>query len=348
MLAATLTTVGMVAGGSLECSTAPLTETQAHGAEIYGRMCAVCHGRGGEGYKADEAPALRHRAFLGSVTDTFLRDAIRQGRTGTTMSAWGKGHGGPLSSTDITDLVDFIRVWEHWPKPALDEKPLAGDAGRGAKFYASECAKCHGARGTGGTGVNIGNALLLADASDGFLRYAIREGRSSTKMPAFGAKLGDRGVDDVVAFLRSLAPPPPRPPELKPPDPIPLGPVPLNPKGPEPVGFKSSPATTPADVIHAALERGSRLALLDARAPSDYMNAHIKGAVSVPFYDPEPYVAALPRDAWLVCYCACPHAESGQLAQKLVAKGFTKVTILDEGLGVWRSKGYPTSSGREP
>src|SRR5258706_16373597 len=85
MLAATLTTVGMVAGGSLECSTVPLTETQAHGAEIYGRMCSVCHGRGGEGYKADEAPALRHRAFIGSVTDTFLRDAIRQGRAGTTM-----------------------------------------------------------------------------------------------------------------------------------------------------------------------------------------------------------------------------------------------------------------------
>ncbi|HEX3594403.1 MAG TPA: rhodanese-like domain-containing protein, partial [Polyangiaceae bacterium] len=76
--------------------------------------------------------------------------------------------------------------------------------------------------------------------------------------------------------------------------------------------------------------------------------SHIKGAVSVPFYDPTPYVDKLPRDAWLVCYCACPHAESGQLAQKLVAKGFTKVTVLDEGLGVWRSKGYPTTTGRDP
>jgi cytochrome c oxidase cbb3-type subunit 3/ubiquinol-cytochrome c reductase cytochrome c subunit len=349
-LAMAFTTIALVVGGVLECGTAPLTETQAHGAELYGRMCAVCHGRGGEGYKADQAPALRHRAFLGSVSDSFLRDAIRNGRASTTMSAWGKTRGGPLSSVDITDVVDFIRVWEHWPKPALDDRPLTGSADRGAKIFQKECVSCHGARGVGGPNVNIGNASLLAGASNGFLRYAIREGRSGTAMPSFAQKLGDLGVEDVVAYVRSLEPPPPprAAPEMPKPDPIPLGPVPLNPRGPEPVGFNASPATTPADVIHAQLERGARMAVLDARAPSDYMSSHIKGAVSVPFYDPDPYVALLPKNAWLVCYCACPHAESGQLAQKLLGKGFTKVTVLDEGLGVWRSKGYATSTGRDP
>ena len=90
------------------------------------------------------------------------------------------------------------------------------------------------------------------------------------------------------------------------------------------------------------------MAILDARAPSDYLNEHIKGAVSVPFYDPSPYVDQLPRDAWLVCYCACPHAESGQLARKLVDQGFPKVTVLDEGLGVWRNRKYGTSEGADP
>jgi rhodanese-related sulfurtransferase len=70
--------------------------------------------------------------------------------------------------------------------------------------------------------------------------------------------------------------------------------------------------------------------------------------VSVPFYDPGPYFDKLPKDAWLVCYCACPHAESGQLASKLVQKGFPKVTVLDEGLGVWKSRGFGTSTGLEP
>ena len=102
---------------------------------------------------------------------------------------------------------------------------------------------------------------------------------------------------------------------------------------------------TPADVIHAELVRGARFAILDARAPSDYLREHITGAVSVPFYDPSPYFAALPKDTWLVCYCACPHAESGQLAQQLGAQGFTKVAVLDEGLGVWKARGYPVTSG---
>lgn len=344
-----LTAAALVFGGVLECGTAQLTETQAHGAELYGRMCSVCHGKGGEGYRADQAPALRHRAFLGSVTDMYLRDAIRQGRTGTTMSAWGSAQGGPLSAKDIGDMVDFIRVWEHWPKAALDESPLRGNANRGADFFKKECAGCHGARGTGGPNVSIGNASLLGDASNGFLRYAITEGRPGTAMPAFGEKLKKEGVDDVVAFLRSLVPRPTTVAEPFPKvDPIPLGPVPLNPMGAEPAGFKQAPATTPADVIHAQLELGARMAILDARAPSDYVNSHIKGAVSVPFYDPDPYVAALPKNSWLVCYCACPHAESGQLAQKLVTKGFTKVTILDEGLGVWKAKGYPSTTGRDP
>ena len=65
----------------------------------------------------------------------------------------------------------------------------------------------------------------------------------------------------------------------------------------------------------------------------------------MPFYDPAPYFDALPKDTWLVCYCACPHAESGQLARELVAHGFTKVTVLDEGLGVWKARGYPVSTG---
>ena len=102
------------------------------------------------------------------------------------------------------------------------------------------------------------------------------------------------------------------------------------------------------DVIHAQLQHGARMALLDARAPSDYMNQHIAGAVSVPFYDPAPYLAKLPKNSWLVCYCACPHAESGQLANRLLEAGFKKVTVLDEGLGAWAGKKYPLSSGEKP
>ncbi len=313
-------------------------------------MCAVCHGRAGEGYKADQAPALAHPDFLASVTDDYLRTAIVGGRSGTTMSAWGIERGGPLSKGDVDALVVFLRSWQQRPQATLDERPVRGDAARGGELYARECAGCHGAHGTGGPDVNIGGSELLTTASVGFLRYAIGNGRAGTAMPSFRGRLGDHAIEDLVALLqnwKTLAANAPRPPPVRPP-PIPLGPVPLNPKGPEPEGLRPFPSTSSADLVKAQLDRGARMALLDARAPSDYSNEHIAGAVSVPFYDPDRYFDDLPKDAWLVSYCACPHAESTTLAQKLVAAGFTKVTVLDEGLGFWKRKKYGTHTGQEP
>jgi cytochrome c oxidase cbb3-type subunit 3/ubiquinol-cytochrome c reductase cytochrome c subunit len=316
-------------------------------------MCAVCHGRTGDGYAADQAPALANREFLASASDEYLHAAIANGRGGTTMSAWSNARGGPLAPADVDAVVSFLRSWEVAPRAILDERPKGGDVGRGAQAFDRECLRCHGKNGTGGPNVHIGGTELLASASNGFLRQAIRRGRAGTPMPPFEVALGDGSIEDIIELLRGWqARPSPfaRPVAARTP-PLPLGPVPLNPRGPEPDGFVaqgSGAGTTRVDAIKAQLDRGARMAILDARAPSDYMREHIAGAVSVPFYEPDPYFSALPRDAWLICYCACPHAESGQLAQKLVAKGFTKVTVLDEGLGVWRSRKYPTQSGMDP
>ncbi|MET0795504.1 MAG: c-type cytochrome [Polyangiaceae bacterium] len=320
----------------------------SQGAELYGRMCAVCHGESGEGYKADQAPRLAQPDFQASVSDAYLKEAISNGRAGTTMSAWAKERGGPLTANDVNELIQFLRTWRKGPPVTLDEGPLIGAADKGEVVYARECARCHGVRGAGGPNLHIGNPQLLRSASDGYLRYAIKKGRSGTLMPSFEKTLAAGDIEDLTTLLRSWSFPPAPPPAPAPPPPIPLGPVPLNPHGPDPVGFKATPETTPMDTIHAQLVRGARMAILDARAPSDYMNQHIAGAVSVPFYDPSPYLAKLPKNSWLVCYCACPHAESGMLAAKLLAAGFKKVTVLDEGLGAWTNKKYSVSSGQKP
>jgi cytochrome c oxidase cbb3-type subunit 3/ubiquinol-cytochrome c reductase cytochrome c subunit len=319
------------------------------GAELYARMCAPCHGAAGEGYKADRAPALANPDFLASASDGFLRLAVADGRAGTTMSAWAAARGGPLRREEVGAVVAFVRAWERAPRAVLDERPAAGSAARGAEIYAARCLRCHGKKGVGGPNVGIGDAQFLRSASNGFLRYAIARGRRGTEMTGFAGGLGDGGIEDVLALLREwqseLAPKTPPPPPVPP---IPLGPLPLNPKGPEPEGFRATPAFTPADAVKAQLERGARLALLDARPPSDYVAEHIAGAVSVPFYDADSYLAALPKDVWLVCYCACPHELSGQLARKLAAAGFAKATVLDEGFGVWKARGYATRTGRSP
>ncbi|MFZ5893469.1 MAG: c-type cytochrome [Myxococcota bacterium] len=318
----------------------------AHGRELYGRMCAVCHGQSGEGYKADQAPRLAQEGFLASASDAYLRNVITFGRMGTTMSAWGKERSGPLGADDVNALIKFMRTWQKGPPATLDESVLRGQVYVGKVVYDTECASCHGANGVTGPELRIGNADFLNSVSNGFLRYAIRNGRPNTKMAAYAAKLTPEQIDGVILQLRSWqAPPEPPPPPPPPPAPLPLGQVTIHPKGPEPKGFKAHPATTPVDVVKAELDRGAKLGFLDARAPSDYLNEHIEGAVSVPFYDPSPYIDKLPKDVWLVCYCACPHAESGQLAEKLRKAGFKKVTVLDEGLNVWRTRNYPIAKG---
>jgi cytochrome c oxidase cbb3-type subunit 3/ubiquinol-cytochrome c reductase cytochrome c subunit len=330
-------------------SAAPATTGVPRGKELYAQMCAVCHGERGEGYKADQATALAHPDFLASASDAFIRRAITHGRRGTTMSAWARERGGPLARTDVDALVAFMRSWDTQPRVQLDERPIQGDPARGQVLYARDCARCHGAKGIEGPNVRIADRDLLRTAGPGFLRHAVAKGRAGTTMPGFEATLGERGIDDVLAYVQSVqsrAPADDAAPRKPPP--IPLGPVPLNPRGPEPIGFKAHPGTTKVDVVHAQLKRRARMVLLDARAPSDYALEHIAGAVSVPFYDPTPYLKDLPKDAWLVSYCACPHAESMTLARKLVEAGFKKVTVLDEGLNVWKARNYGVRTGVTP
>jgi cytochrome c oxidase cbb3-type subunit III len=344
-----LVVLACVASGSLECGRPPRSAAEVHGADVYARMCSVCHGRDGEGYKADEATALRNPAFLASASDAFLRKAIADGRKDTTMSAWGKRRGGPLSPSEVDDVIAHLRSWQREPRAELDERRNTGDVARGERIYAEQCLRCHGVKGATGPNVHLADPGLLATATNGFLRHAIRHGRSGTTMPAFAASLGDQGVEDVLALLRSWEPkvPPIEPPAVKQ-TPLPLGAVVVNPKGPEPRKFQAHPKRTSMEVVKPELERGARMALLDARAPSDYIASHIPGAVSVPFYDVDRYQADLPRNTWLVCYCSCPHAESGMLAAALVSKGFTKVTVLDEGLRGWNAKHYETRKGQDP
>ncbi|MFI5308768.1 MAG: c-type cytochrome, partial [Polyangiales bacterium] len=71
------------------------------GQAAYVRICAVCHGQNGQGYVADQAPALAQPDFLSSVNDELMRRAITHGRPGSTMSAWSTARGGPLAPADV-------------------------------------------------------------------------------------------------------------------------------------------------------------------------------------------------------------------------------------------------------
>jgi mono/diheme cytochrome c family protein len=93
----------------------------------------------------------------------------------------------------------------------------AGDPSKGKEIFTTQCAACHGnsAKGDGPTATAMGmklpdlsNKAYLDKLGDQHLKKVIREGGAavgkSPMMPPFGS-LGDKDVEDVIAYIRSLA-----------------------------------------------------------------------------------------------------------------------------------------------
>ena len=102
-----------------------------------------------------------------------------------------------------------------------------------------------------------------------------------------------------------------------------------------------------ADVIEA-YNNEDRFIIIDARPSVDYNLRHISGAYSVPFYEVDQHINRFPLGEWYVTYCACPHSESGIVAEALLEAGHETVGIIDEGYLVWEELGYPTTEGEQP
>ncbi len=324
----------------------PTPASVARGAELYARYCALCHGAEREGYAADNAPSLRSPELMGLASPGFLWGAVAWGRPGTPMAAFFADQGGPIDHDDMHALLEFLGSEAGVSRQSLPEVPVEGDLSLGAAVYARECAGCHGAKGEGGTGTALGNPVTLATASDAFLRETVARGRTGTPMPAFADRLTAAELDGVTAFLRSRAlgwsaPPPVR---VRPPA---LAQAVLYPSAPPARLSTREGRFVAADQVRAELEAGRRLVLLDARPLSDWQRGHIPGALPVPFYDGVEAIAPhLPDDeTWIVVYCACPHAASGKIVDALRARGFERAVVLDEGVLVWASRGYPLALG---
>jgi rhodanese-related sulfurtransferase len=110
-----------------------------------------------------------------------------------------------------------------------------------------------------------------------------------------------------------------------------------------------TPEVSTADV-RRILADGSAI-VLDARKRSEYVAGHIAGALDVApdaGTPPSEYVAAVEhlvggdKSKALVLYCNGPHCQaSRQLADQLVAAGFTNVRRYQLGIPMWRALSGP-------
>lgn len=88
----------------------------------------------------------------------------------------------------------------------------AADLANGKKVYADKCARCHGVSGKGDgpkaetlekKPADYTDKKLMGEMTDVQLKQIALDGKAP--MPAFKGKIRDKDLDDVIAYIRTLA-----------------------------------------------------------------------------------------------------------------------------------------------
>ena len=81
------------------------------GKQWYDNICSTCHGLDGDGYEAGgTGTAIGLPGFLNKVSDGFIRETIRNGRSNTRMLAFQGPTGlANLSDQEIDDIIVYLR-----------------------------------------------------------------------------------------------------------------------------------------------------------------------------------------------------------------------------------------------
>jgi len=94
------------------------------------------------------------------------------------------------------------------PAPQPAHKVVLNEQAKRGKTSFAMCAACHGqnAEGVVGMGPTLASSTFLAASTDAYLKETIQKGRPGTTMIPWGASLKDNQIDDIIAYLRALAP----------------------------------------------------------------------------------------------------------------------------------------------
>jgi|SRR5437667_4798748 len=91
---------------------------------------------------------------------------------------------------------------------AMDTKQVAADSqarAMGERLFLNHCAQCHGSDAGGAKGFpNLRDNDWLYGGEPGNIKESITNGRNGI-MPPFGPVLGEQGVKNVAAYVRSLS-----------------------------------------------------------------------------------------------------------------------------------------------
>ena len=103
-----------------------------------------------------------------------------------------------------------------------------------------------------------------------------------------------------------------------------------------------------ADVNAAMRAQARDFVLLDVRARNAYTDAHVPGALTLPWREiNRERMAVWPDDALFVVYCAGPHCNAADKAALRLAQLERPVKIMIGGVTGWADEGFAFASGPE-
>jgi mono/diheme cytochrome c family protein len=187
---------------------------------LYAQNCAGCHGANG---KNGAAISLANPIYLALAGTQNVTRATAEGVPNTAMPPFAQSKGGMLTDRQIAIITQGMeQAWGNASAFSGQTLPAYASAGpgnpeNGQKAFATYCAQCHGADGTGGKspkGQVIGSLVdpaYLALISDQGLRSIIIAGQPEQGMPDWRNRpsssaarpINDQEITDVVAWLTS-------------------------------------------------------------------------------------------------------------------------------------------------
>lgn len=99
-----------------------------------------------------------------------------------------------------------------------------------------------------------------------------------------------------------------------------------------------------AEELRNMLQEG-RCQIIDIREPDEFTQAHIKGAINIPFSELGGRMDELAQDSQIIVVCETGQA-AGMATAALNIAEFQSKTLRD-GFPAWQRAGYETTSGRE-
>ena len=111
--------------------------------------------------------------------------------------------------------------------------------------------------------------------------------------------------------------------------------------------------TAPPQAAYDALRADPAALLVDVRSAPEYQEIHAEGAYSLPYAEfPRrftAFVAAGPRDRAVFIYDdVTSRGVAGRLAVRLLREDFSRVTVIEGGIGAWVVAGLPVQMSNAP